>query len=380
MSQEQDIWDEIERDMKTAVPDSALNDNNRVLKLAKHLENVFIPTKENRPPELKPIVSINGTPILTHQNLTTIIAAPGSGKSSVCEAICSAAINAHSDNLGIEVSNEITKVLFFDTERVNMDVWNSYDRINKRANTIDSDRAQIIGLRMIPRTEQRRATIEKLISEYRPELIILDGAGDMVTDTNSLEQAIDCRIWFRELTMKYNLSIITTLHPNKGTNNPRGHIGAEILRESHGVLIIETDGDIKTLTNEFTHGKNRNGAKVNTSFTWSDEQRMFVSCEQPINTTKKSDPHTAMSNEDIIKLVAECVENEPTASEFKAVMKLKLQEHHPKAKRGATAINDFYTWLQIHKFIEVKGTKFKKVVIQVKEPDKVEQTKIEEND
>jgi hypothetical protein len=343
-------------------------------------DRVFIPTKDNRPPELKPIVSINGVPILTFQNVSAVIAAPGSGKSSVCEAICSAAINSEGDNLGFEVTDEIQRVLYIDTERVDADVWNSYDRINRRAQSEDSDRAQIVGLRMIPRMEERRKTIVDLIEHFEPQLIVIDGAGDLVTDTNSLEQAIECRIWFRELTMKHNLSIITTLHPNKGTNNPRGHIGAEILREAHAVFTIEIDGEIKTLTNDFTHGKNRNGAKVSTSFTWSEDARMFVSCEQPTETTKKSDPHTAMSNDDIRKLVAECVKDEPTASEFKAVLKLKLQEYHPKAKRGATAINDFYTWLQIHKFIEVKGTKFKKVVIQAKEPDKVEQTKIEDNE
>jgi hypothetical protein len=362
-----DVWDEIE----TAQANTIFNTPQRTF------ENVFIPTKDNRPPELKPIVSISGVPILTHQNLTSIIAAPGSGKSSICEAICSAAINPHSDNLGIEVSSEITKVLFFDTERVNVDVWNSYDRMNRRAGTQDSDRAQIIGLRMIPETAKRRAMIEQLIEEHRPELIILDGAGDMVTDTNSLEQAIDCRIWFRQLTCRYNLSILTTLHPNKGTSNPRGHIGSEILRESHGVLIIETDGETKTLTNDFAHGKNRNGAKVSTSFVWSEDKHMFVSCEAPINNTKKLAPQLVISNEEIKKLVAECVENEPNATDFKHVLKVKLTEQYSRAKVGATSINDFYTWLQVHKFITLTGTAAKKKVIQVVEPPEMVQQKID---
>ena len=326
------------------------------------IERVFIPTADNRPPELKPIVMINDVPILTHQNISAIIASPGSGKSSVCEAICSAAINPNSDNLGFKVSQEITRTLFIDTERVNMDVWNSYDRINRRAETKDSDKSIIVGLRDIPRLEERRAAIVKLIERYEPQLLVIDGAGDMVTDTNSLEQAIECRIWFRELTTKYQLSIMTTLHPNKGTNNPRGHIGAEILREAHAVFTIQTDGDVKTLTNDFTHGKNRNGALISTSYSWNNEAHMFLSCDAPINPTKKIEPHVAMSKEDIIQLVADLTKSKPSASEFKAQLKSHLIANYPRAKRGATAISDFYDWLQVNKYIMTSGTAAMKIV------------------
>lgn len=341
-------------------------------------ERVFIPTKDNRPPELKPIVNINDVPILTHQNISAIIAAPGSGKSSICEAICSAAMNKSSDNLGIHVSDEISNVLFIDTERVNLDVWNSYNRINKRAGAVDSDKARIVGLRMIPRLDERKKVITELIQEFKPELIIIDGAGDMVTDTNSLDQAIECRIWFRELTMKYNLSIITTLHPNKGTKNPRGHIGSEIMREAHAVFIIETDGETKTLTNDFEHGKNRNGAKVSTSFTWSTDFNMFVSCEREINANKKSEPHLLLSNDEINALLLDIVKEGTTATDFTNVLKIRLRENHPKAKTGATSLRDFYTWLQVHKYIEVVGTASKKTVKISSAPPTITQTKITE--
>jgi len=325
-------------------------------------ELVFIPTKHNRPPELKPILTINDVPILTHQNISAIIAAPGSGKSSLCEAICSAAINPHCDSLGIKVSTEVQSVLFVDTERVNMDVWNSYDRMHKRAGVSDSERAHIVGTRSIPRLDERQKVITDLIEHYKPQLIILDGAGDMITDTNSLDQAIECRIWLRELTTKYNLSILTTLHPNKGKKDPRGHIGSELLREAHAILLIETKGETKTLTTDFEHGKNRNGAKVSTSFAWSEAHRMFMSCDEPENPTKKSEPHLELSNEDIISLVKELTKTEIGATEFKDKLKVLIRGSHPNAKIGATSINDFYTWLQLNEYTLVTGTNAKRLV------------------
>jgi hypothetical protein len=325
-------------------------------------ERVFIPTKHNRPPELKPILTINDVPILTHQNISVIIASPGSGKSSVCEAVCSSAINPYCDSLGIKVSTEVRNVLFVDTERVNMDVWNSYDRMHKRAGVSDSDKAQIVGTRSIPRLDERKKVIIDLIEHHRPQLIILDGAGDMVTDTNSLEQAIETRIWFRELTMKYNLSILTTLHPNKGTKSPRGHIGSEILREAHAVFIIETNGTTKTLTNDFEHGKNRNGALISSSFAWSDAHSMFMSCDAPNNPAKKIEPHLELSNEEIISLVKDLTKTEIGATDFKEKMPVLIRDNHPNAKTGAKSIRDFYTWLQLHEYILVTGTSAKRLV------------------
>lgn len=325
-------------------------------------ERLFIPTIDNKPPELKPRISINGVPILTHQNISVIIAPPGSGKTSICEAICAGAINPHCDSLGIKVSEEVDKVLFVDTERVNVDVWNSYDRMNRRASSVDSNKALIVGMRMIPRLDERKKVITELIEHHKPQLIILDGAGDMVTDTNSLEQSIETRIWFRELTTKYNLSILTTLHPNKGTKNPRGHIGSEMMREAEAVFIIDSSGDVKTLTNDFEHGKNRNGETVSTSFAWSDEARMFTSCEPPINPTKKEAPQVELHEDDIINLVKELTAKEISATEFRSVLKVRIKEAHPQAKTGATSINDFFTWLQLHEFITVEGTRAKKLV------------------
>lgn len=325
-------------------------------------EKVFIPTRQNKPPDLKPILTINDVQVLTHQNISVIIAAPGSGKSSVCEAICSSAINRDCDSLGIKVSDEVKNVLFIDTERVNTDVWNSYDRMNKRAGETDSHKAQIVGLRMVPRLDERKRVIEDLIKHHKPQLIILDGAGDMVTDTNSLEQAIETRIWFRELTVKYQLSILTTLHPNKGSKSPRGHIGSELLREAHGVFIIETNGVIKTLTDNFEHGKNRNGQKTETSFTWSNEKNMFISCDAPIDLYKKEAPEVEINEDEITKYVHEICGEGIGAGEFKSKLTQKIKDNHPLAKTSGRSINDYYLWLQKHKFIIVSGTSAKKII------------------
>ena len=318
----------------------------------KENKNVFIPNWDNKPIERKPLILLNGVSILTHQNLTSIIAAPGLGKSSVCEAICSALLNAESDSLGFELSNEIQSILYIDNERTMIDVWNSFYRMTQRANVSETDKVIIVGLRMVARLTERLSTIENLITEHSADLVLIDGAGDLVSDTNSLENATECRIWLRELTNKYNCSILTTLHPNKGTLNPRGHIGSEVLRESENVLAIENNNGVRTLTTDFLHGKARNGGNCQSSFKWDIDKSMFVSCELVESTKRKLTPYERFSDAEIIAIlkkvfISGALNKKDTHTGLMASLGV-----YDNITKGRDAVSIFLTQLEQFEYIE----------------------------
>lgn len=254
-------------------------------------DKIFIPNWHNRPPELPPVLCLNGVGILTHGNITAVIASPGAGKSSICEAICASHLNNDVDCLGFEGDKNFRGVIYCDFERTEQDVWNSFSRMAKRANINfggTTDKVILVGMRSIPRLTQRLNAIINLLEKNPCSLLILDGSGDLVTDTNDLVQAIECRILFREWTVKYDLSIFTTLHPNAGTDKPRGHQGSELIRESETILLAKRiENDTHTLTTDFDHGKNRNNAHINTAYKWNDEAMMFLSVEMPVKQSKK---------------------------------------------------------------------------------------------
>ena len=253
------------------------------LEPVKKNDKIFIPTWSNKPAVLPAAITLDGLSILTHQNLSSIIAPPGYGKSSICESILASFLNPDADCLGFKVWSGCQGVIYIDFERTNLDVWNSFYRMCKRADIAegqDVEGVQIAGMRSIARLEERLGAIDTLLQNNPCSLLLLDGAGDMVTDTNDLQQAIECKIRLRELTVKYDTSIFTTLHPNPGTDKPRGHIGSEILRESEGVLIVKKgEGDSRIITSDFEHGKNRNNKPITTGFAWSEEKMMFVSID-----------------------------------------------------------------------------------------------------
>jgi len=249
------------------------------------MDKIFIPTWDNRPPEHPPVLLLNGIGVLTWQNLSALIAAQGMGKSSNCEAILASFLNPECDALGWQVDQSITGVIYLDFERTNTDVWNSFYRMARRAKIpygADISKVVLVGMRSIPRLEQRKEAIIKLL-ENNPwcKLLVMDGAGDLITDSNDLPQAIECRIWIRELTVKYQLSIFTTLHPNPNSLKPRGHIGSEIMREAEAVMAIEKSADLRVIRSEFEHGKNRNGAPIWGAYAWDDDEKMMCAHDVP---------------------------------------------------------------------------------------------------
>jgi hypothetical protein len=311
-------------------------------------KDLFVPTWDNKPEYKPPLITLNNEPILSYQNLTCLIAPPGSGKSSICESIVSSVINDTADNLGFK---SIAKsVLFIDFERTETDVWNSFYRTMLRAKVnkgTELEHVKIVSFRNIPNAESRKQKIEELLNSYDYELLLFDGVGDLVNDTNSQPEAVELKCWVRNITAKYKTSIITTLHPNKGGIVPRGHVGSEMLRECENVLLIKVDADEKrTITTDFEHGKARNGKHANGCFVWSDEVNMFVSSEVIIKPRiVKQTPIEKLEHDELIKLVAFCNSEPKDAKGTNDSITKYLKENISYVKTSNNDIKEFIKYL-----------------------------------
>lgn len=246
-------------------------------------ELIYIPNWENKPPETKDVLSLNGVPVLTYKNVSTLIAGQGFGKSSCCDAIAANFVNPKADCLTWQVSDEVRGVLAIDMERTPSDTWKGFSKIYGRAGKpygYTKDNFTIAGLRDLPRLEQRMKAIEYLINRHPCDLLIFDGFADLVNDPNDQPECIELRAFIRETAATFNLSIFGTLHPNPGSLKPRGHIGSEFMREAETVLALKKyDGDVRIITTDFEHGKSRNSGGVTAAYKWSDEHHMFITAD-----------------------------------------------------------------------------------------------------
>ena len=255
---------------------------------------VFTPHWNNKPVSYPPTILWSGIPVCHPGNITLITSAAGSGKSSICEAHCSAAVSPGCDSLSITVNAPVVK--YIDTERSNQHSYDSWTRFVRRSDiTMGTDVDKVIwkNIRGISSYKAKQNWLFSAIAEL-PEtaLIILDGLGDVISDVNDTETVSEFTSHLCAVIHVKNLSCLLTLHNNPvvSSQKARGVLGSEIWRKAQCAAIIEnTETDIRRLTTNYTLGKNRAGHdNISIAFRWCDEKKMHVSCEEttPINNNK----------------------------------------------------------------------------------------------
>ena len=246
-------------------------------------QRVFYPDWTNQPPTAPPIITLDNKQILTQGNYISIISRPGTGKSSICEAIAANAINPNCDALGFKVSlNKRDRVLYIDNERTPQDTWSSWERTLTRANIQKPDadiRLIFANLKMMARTERMEYVDKMLKSNIDIGLIMFDGGAGMVVDTNSIQETILFTDWINAINPL--IGKLLTLHTNPTDYKPRGHLGSEYTREAECVLLIrKVDNTIREITTNFEHGKVRNDDdQITTFFQWGASHKMFISSD-----------------------------------------------------------------------------------------------------
>lgn len=255
----------------------------------------YLITFSHIPKEHTEVLKLNNVTILEVGNISSLIAPPGTGKSHTCEAIVSSFLNPDSDSFKFSYhKKDVKKVLFIDTERPWDDCHRSLKRIRKRVgDDVALDRTKNMYERfvfssflMMPKFDDRLKKLEYYCKCGEYGLIIIDGIGDLVKETNDETEAKERISTLIAWANQYSLSFFITIHDNPSTNKskPRGHIGSELLRKSQCALLLskdEEDKSIRLLTTNFDHGKNRNDSdNIDSYFKWNEEKKMFLSHER----------------------------------------------------------------------------------------------------
>jgi hypothetical protein len=268
------------------------------------------------PKTIKHIVEFSRTGILKPGNVTSLVGHIGLGKSQVTESIISSHLNPYVDTLGIRVGDhEERPLLWIDTERTRDDIAAGFNRIKRRIaleenpDLILKDRFRNVycyPFITYPSIPSRIKEFERLVTDLKPYLVILDGAADFVRDVNNSEETTDFVALLIALANQEDFGAIVSIHPNPGQgqdSKPRGVLGSELLRKSESILLLKRapdNRDVRILTMDFSHGKNRNAAdNLEHAFSWSNEHKMFMSCSytpslRPAKTEKQEEAFTGV--------------------------------------------------------------------------------------
>lgn len=144
--------------------------------------------------------------------------------------------------------------------------------------------------------DKRRELTDKAIRLYKPALVVVDGAADLILDVNDSSESAKLATMFMDITKELDNHIITVLHTNPGGDKPRGHLGTNFLNKAQALFIVRADGDISTVSvercrdiavDDFAFAVNKEGLPVLTSIPEKSEKAdnlraIFSKYTQPI--------------------------------------------------------------------------------------------------
>ena len=105
---------------------------------------------------------------------------------------------------------------------------------------------------------EKRLELAKLaIGSIRPDLVIVDGVKDLMTDINDAVQATLLMEELMALAQRYDCCIVSVLHQNKSESdhNMRGSIGTELMNKAFEVFQCETIGESETFKVSQTYSR-----------------------------------------------------------------------------------------------------------------------------
>ena len=151
--------------------------------------------------------------------------------------------------------------------------------------------------------DKRRELTDKAIRLYRPALVVVDGAADLILDVNDSSESAKLATMFMDITKELDNHIITVLHTNPGGDKPRGHLGTNFLNKAQALFIVRADGDISTVSvercrviavDDFAFAVNKEGLPVLASIPEKSDKldnlkAIFSKYTQPIRPTDLRD-------------------------------------------------------------------------------------------
>lgn len=207
---------------------------------------------DNPPDASKAVVSVNGVPLGTQDNLFCITGGEGTGKSNYVSAILSGAlVAAHIDateTLGLEITANPRglAVLHYDTEQSEAQLHKNLGKTLRRASlTAMPEFYHSLYLASLSRKDRLKLIRESMdLFHHRHggiHLVVIDGIADLIRSANDESESIAIVDELYRLAGIYNTCIICVLHFVPNGIKLRGHIGSELQRKAAGILSIEKD-------------------------------------------------------------------------------------------------------------------------------------------
>ena len=207
---------------------------------------------ENPPDISKSVVTVNGVPLGTQDNLFCITGGEGTGKSNYVGAILAGTLGEKrlpiEKTLGLEITANPKglAVLHYDTEQSEAQLHKNLGKTLQRASlkTVPEfyHSLYLVSLSRKDRLKLIRESMDLFHHKHGGiHLVVIDGIADLIRSANDETESIAIVDELYRLAGIYNTCIICVLHFVPNGIKLRGHIGSELQRKAAGILSIEKD-------------------------------------------------------------------------------------------------------------------------------------------
>lgn len=268
-------------------------------------------------PSPPPVLFQGDRTMISKGDFSVVVGAAKSRKTFCVSAIVGAYLCAD-EYMNMSSPNDAGNVLWIDTEQSIYHAAKVAKRVCRIAGiptNEKSDRFRILCFREYEPGKRRELT-DKAIRLYKPSLVVVDGAADLILDVNDSGESARLATMFMDITKELDNHIITVLHTNPGGDKPRGHLGTNFLNKAQALFIVRADGDTSTVSvercrdiavDDFAFMVNNEGMPILTAMPEKSDKldnlkTIFSKYIQPIRQTDLRD--TVIKDEKIKKSMA----------------------------------------------------------------------------
>lgn len=206
-----------------------------------------------KPPDAsRSIITVNGVPLGTQDNLFCITGGEGTGKSNYVSAIIAGTLGEKKLPAEITLGLDVTAnpkgfaVLHYDTEQSEAQLHKNMNKTLRRASLSSvPDFYHSLYLASLSRKDRLKLIRESMDLFHHKHggihLVVIDGIADLIRSANDEMESIAIVDELYRLAGIYNTCILCVLHFVPNGIKLRGHIGSELQRKSAGILSVEKD-------------------------------------------------------------------------------------------------------------------------------------------
>lgn len=199
------------------------------------------------PSEDDDLMYIGGKLVGSRGNFVTITGLAKSRKTVLVGGIITAAIS-NERRYTVMFSQPDLKVLCIDTEQGYSHFYKTVTRTLKDSGYVrPPSNAHFVYTRDMD-IETQKQYLVWLMDKYTPDVVIIDGITDFLSDINNNDEVSEVRHLVSSLSAKYNALFIQVIHLTKSTNWMTGAVGTMLEKKSETVIRVEKDKKDKNVS------------------------------------------------------------------------------------------------------------------------------------